>query len=420
MLDFDGARVRPLWALPVRLASALSVNAYVRCAYRIRGWGTLPRYDSPALIISNHQIDLDLMGVISEMGVRGGWKAPLFAAAAKLLHEPGFLALRVPWFAPLCRSANAGWLFGGMGLLPIENQIRTRSLARWAYAVQRLHGVLPLEEVFMPATLERYALAGLRTRDLFGARHFALAQQPARLSDLQPQHRREQFEITARGIEEDLARIERYVRKGATFYVTPEGEYSHDGAMLPFRGIWARLRGLAKNIYLAGISYDPFAPGRLSQLYRVVELQDRENVVSEIKAARPVTTSALLSAWLMRAPRQFSIEDAIGGTTSVFAELPSSLFVDPEFVCDRALHIERAIGNMERTGLLGRGRTRYMLNATRRHPAFPNVEDIVAFQASFLAESIEGAAALGLRTEARAQSGEIDYRATPSRLSMSR
>jgi hypothetical protein len=414
MLEFDGTRVRPLWALPVRLASAWSVHAYVRSAYRIRGWGTFPRYDAPALVISNHQIDLDLMGVISAMGVRGGWKAPLFFASAKLLYEPGFFAIRLPWLAPLVRNANLGWLFGGMGFLPIENQIRTRSLARWAYAVQRCHGVLPLEEVFTPRVIERFSLAGLRTRDLFTARYFKCAQQKVRLSDLLPVHRHEQFESTACGVDEDLARIENYLRNGASFYVTPEGEYSCDGAMLRFRAIWPRLEPFAKKIYLVGISYDPFAPGRLSQLYRIAELRDRGSVVAELKACRPVTASALLAAWLVRAPRQFSAEEAIRGVTALHEALPAALFVDPEFAHDSAGFVERALTRMERLRILCRAGLTYMLAQNRRHPAFPDVTDIVAFQARFLSESMEA-----VRPAVRVERGETAYLSTPSRAGIS-
>ncbi|HEY9179647.1 MAG TPA: hypothetical protein VIO32_02945, partial [Candidatus Baltobacteraceae bacterium] len=123
MLAFDGKLARPFWAMPVRLASAVTVNAYVRCAYRIRGWGELPAFGEPALVISNHQIDLDLMAIISTMGLRGGWRRPFFSASARLLFEPGFFAVRIPWLAPLFRAVNLGTLFGGMGLLPIENEI---------------------------------------------------------------------------------------------------------------------------------------------------------------------------------------------------------------------------------------------------------------------------------------------------------
>ena len=390
-LAFAGDRLRPRWAPPVRLASALAVQTYVRCAYRIRGWGDLPSYGEPALVVANHQIDVDLLAVLSAMALHGGWRSPLFAATAKLLYEPGFFAIRIPWLSPVCRRANLGPLFAAMGMLPIENQIRTRSLARWAFAVQRRQGVRALEEIFEPRVLERWNLHGVRTCDLFGPKYFAAAQRPVKLSDLRPEYRREQFEITAREIQQDLERMEARLRSGATLFVTPEGEYSRDGGMRGFRGIWERLAPLAKTVSLVAISYDPFAGRRLSQLYRVVPLDRRERVVRELKAARPVTMSALLCKWLERAPQNFTPRHAADGVDAVHRSLPAGLFVDPQFERAPGQRVGRALENMARLGILRREGTRYRRGERRRHPQFPNVRDIVAAQARFLDETVAAA-----------------------------
>lgn len=393
MVHFQGRRLPPLWAMPVRLASALTVNAYVHAAYRIRGWGALPRYGEATLVISNHQIDLDLMAIVSAMALRGGWRAPFFSASARLLYEPGFLAMRVPWLANLLRGVNLAWLFGGMGLLPIENELRARSLGRWAYSVQERHGAVPLEHIFRTDVIERHRLAGLRTADLFTKERFGLAQDVrVRLSDLLPPHRKEQLERTCAGVENDLHRIETLIRQGATFYVTPEGEYSRDGAMLPFRGIWPRLEPHAKRIYLAGISYDPFVGKRLSQLYRIVPLQDRQRVVEELKAARPVTVSAMLASWLANAaPKRFSAADAAAGVRAIAQSLPKRLFVDPEYEREGDARVARALGRMRELGIAGGAGDLIHLNPHRTHPQFPGVRDLVAFQARFLAETVEAA-----------------------------
>ena len=108
MIRLHGKSLLPLWGYPVRLASALAVSAYVRTAYRIRGWGDLPRYDGAALVISNHQTDRDLMAIISAMALQKGWRSPLFSAAARMLFEPGFLGMRVPWLAGVLHDANLG------------------------------------------------------------------------------------------------------------------------------------------------------------------------------------------------------------------------------------------------------------------------------------------------------------------------
>lgn len=391
MVHFEGKRLPPLWALPVRLASAMAVNAYVRTTYRIRGWGELPRYGEPSIVISNHQIDLDLMGVVTDMALHGGWNRPLFSASARLLYEPGFLAMRVPWLANVFHGVNLGWLFGGMGLLPIENELRTRSLGRWAYSVQERHGVLPLEEVFRNDVVQRHALRGLRTNDLFTRERFDLAQSvKVRLSDLLPAHRKEQLEITCRGVERDLDRIETLIRQGATFYVTPEGEYSRNGAMLPFRGIWQRLEAHAKQIYVAGISYDPFAGKRLSQLYRVVPLRDRSRAAEELKASRPVTVSAMLSSWLLSAaPQRFTLAHAIAGVRAIAQSLPRQIFVDPEYRTHGDALVLRALMRMHDLDIVSDPAELMHLNGTRRHPQFPDVEDIVAFQDRFFTETLQ-------------------------------
>lgn len=414
MLTYRGRRVTPVWALPVRFASAAAVNAYVRCAYRIRAWGALPSFHEPAIVISNHQIDLDLMGVMSAMGLRGGWCAPFLSVCAKMLHEPGFFAIRLPWLAPLFRNVNLGWLFGGMGLLPIENEIRTRSIARWAFAVERRHGSLPLEKVFTAQFIARHRLGGLRTGDVFAPRHFATAQRTlAKLSDLLPEHRKEQLESTSRGVEEDLNRIESCIRQGATFYVTPEGEYSRDGAMRRFRGIWPRIAPLAKTVYLIGISYDPFAGRRLSQLYRVVPLRDANRAVAELKAARPVTTSAMLCFWLSRNPGKFSADEAVQGVRALSAVLPGGVFLDPQFTADGERLAKNAIRRMIELRILSGSWNELQLNGARSHRQFPDVGDIVAFQSRFLEETLEAAASL--RHERTQIHGTIEITPMPSR-----
>jgi hypothetical protein len=313
----------PWWAPAARLASAVSVNAYVSAAYRIRGWGDFPAFDEPALIVSNHQIDLDLMAIISRIALAGGWNAPFFAAAAKLMHEPGFLGCRVPWLRSVLHDVSFSPLFHALGFLPIENQLRTRSLARWTFAVERRHGVTPLERIFCPSTIERHALNGLSSEDLFTRRYCEFAQRTtASISEVLQPHRDEQLRDTREGVRDDLARLESALRAGASVYVTPEGNYTRDGAMLRFRGIWERLAPHAKSIYIAAISYDPFVGRRLSQLYRFVRLRKRNDVISELRAARPVTVSAMLSAWLCAAKAPHTEQAALEGVTRIYDALP--------------------------------------------------------------------------------------------------
>jgi hypothetical protein len=307
------------------------------------------------------------------------------------MYEPGFMALRVPWLWRIVHNVNFGWLFEGLGLLPLENELQSRSVARWAWNVQRRHGVLPLREIFKPAALEQSGFADLTSQDLFSAQNFKKAQETyIRLSDLQVKYRKEAFDDMRENVERDLQRIETDLRRGATFFVTPEGEYTRDGAMLRFRGIWDRLAPIVNEIYLVAISYDPFVGRRLSQLYRILQLRDKNNVIAELQAARPVTASALISEWLATHDGPFSESQALATVEARLQSLPKELFVDPELRRNPRRLVTAALANLTRYGILVRDGDRFVLSRRRKHPHFPDVEDIVAFQATFFAQTLQG------------------------------
>jgi MFS family permease len=381
----------PWWAIPARIASGIVVGTYIRIAYRIRSWGKLPSSRGPTLIIGNHQLDIDLIPAFSVFILTGGWRTPVLSASARSMYEPGFMALRVPWLWRAMRNINLGWLFEGLGLLPLENELQSRSIARWSWTVQRKHDVLPLREIFKPAALERTGFEQLTTQQLFSAQNFQKAQETyVRLSDLQVRFRKEAFDDMREGVEADLQRIENDLRRGATFLVTPEGEYTRDGAMLRFRGIWDRLAPIVDEIYLLAISYDPFVGRRLRQLYRILGLRDKDNVVSELQAARPVTTSALLSEWLSVRSGPFGESEAMTAVTNRLESLPKELFVDPELRRNPQRLVAAAIRNLVEHGILVRDGNGFTLGEKRKHPHFPETEDIVAFQATFFAQTLQG------------------------------
>jgi MFS family permease len=381
----------PWWGVPLRLASAILMSTYVHIAYRIRSWGFISRNRGPSLLIGNHQIDLDLMPIISRCVLTGGWRSPVLTASAKLMFEPGFMALRVPWLWRTMKSVNLGWLFEGMGMLPLENELQSRSIGRWAWGAQRRHGVLPLEEIFKPAALDKTGFAGLNTDDLFLAQYFKKAQETyMRLSDLNVQYRKEAFDDMKEGVERDLQRIENALRRGATFLVTPEGEYTTTGLMLPFRGIWDRLLPVVRHVFIAGISYDPFVGKRLAQYYRITQAADTAHVIDELKASRPVTTSALLAEWLSSRSGAFSESEAAGAVEARVKSLPRALFLEPRLARNPRKMVRIAIRRLCELQILEHSDERYMLSAKRTHPNFPDVEDIIAFQARFFGETLQG------------------------------
>ena len=385
-----GARpVIPWWGIPLRIAAALAVAAYTHAAYRIRSWGKLPVERRSALVVSNHQTEIDLMAPFADFILRGGFRSPVFSASAKSLYEPGFMALRIPWLWRVFANVNLGWLFTALGLMQLENELQARSLARWAWAVQRRHGVLPLAAIFKPETVERLNVGELTTADLRRAQYFRFTHQTrVRLSELNVPYRREIFDETRAAIEEDLSRMEAALRRGATAYITPEGEYSKDGAMLPFRGLWDRLSPSAQRVFVAAISYDPFVGRKLSELYRVKEVSDKENIVAELAAARPVTVSALTAEWLSRQRGDFSPQEISTGVATRLDTLPAELFIDPELARNPQMQISKALARMAELGILRRHGERYQLSERRVHPAFAGVEDVIAFQARLLTETI--------------------------------
>jgi len=381
----------PWWGTPFRLATGVTVWSYVHVAYRVRMWGRLPRRRRAMLVISNHQNDLDLMAFNALGLLISDRRSPFLAATAKLLFEPGFMAVRIPWLWRVLRRLNMRWFFLAIGLLPIENELQSRSIARWAWSVESLHGRLQLEQIFKEPVIERYGLRGLTTRDLFQARHFRTAQDVyVRITELQPLYGKEQIEVSRRGVAEDLDRFEDAVRRGATLYVTPEGGYTVTGAALPFRGIWKRLEPLAQEIYIAAISYDPFAP-KFSQLYRVVPLRRREDASDELRAARPVTVSALLSAWMIGQEASFTETQAVSAVRASLEKVPQTAFVDPDLAQSPEVCTRRAIAALLNLGILNRTEHGFTLGVKRKHPNYPMVEDIVDFQAQFIGETLAAA-----------------------------
>jgi MFS family permease len=379
-----------LYGWPARTAAAWSNAIYTSIAYRIRWWGKIPKRHGPTLVIANHQHDLESMSIVGRIYVQTEHRHPVFTACARRMYEPGFLAIRLPWLRAFLRPVNAGPLFVMLGMLPLENELGSREISSLAYSIQRRHGTLPLSAIFTDRVAGEFP-PGTTTRELLRPRFFEQARTVVKLSALREPYRREVLDETRALLSEDLARMQDAVRRGAIFYLTPEGNYSRDGRIGPMRGAIERLAPLA-SLYVAGVSYDAFAPGRLSMLYRLLPLEDRAHLRETLAAVRPVATSHLLSAWLDGRNGDFTESDALAAVREQLAGLPPALFVDPELRADPDRATRRALAGMTRLGILVRSADRYELQPVRRHPQFPYVDDIVAYFARFHAETLENAA----------------------------
>ncbi|MGA9273647.1 MAG: MFS transporter [Candidatus Cybelea sp.] len=392
--------ISSLWSWPLRFVAVVTNFTYDHLAYRVRGWGSIPRQRGSTLIVANHQHDLESMTIVSTTTVQSGpWRHPIFTASSRRMYEPGFFAVRIPWLRFFLRRVNAGPLFTSLGMLPIENELSSRVIAAFAWSVQRRHGPLPLQEVFDERTAALFA-DGTKTSDLWKREHFARAQSIVKVASLREPYRRETLDETRANIETDLRLMEHVVSSGGSFYLTPEGKYSIDGRIGPMRGAVERLAPLA-TIYLVGVSYDPFVARRLSMLYRVALLEDdhasavprMSRMTKRLAAIRPVTASQLLSTWLQRnADRSFTADDASAGVEAMLAELPAELFVDPELRRKPRAMVRAALPLMTQWQILQCEGNRYRLTARRRHPQFPFVQDIIAYHARFLDETLENVA----------------------------
>jgi MFS family permease len=359
---------------------------------RVRQWGRLPRGRGPTLLIANHQHEDESEIVVERTFLQGPWR-PAFTASSRRMYEPGFFATRMPWLAPVMRDVNAGPLFVALGMLPLENELAVRPLRSLAYAVHARHGDVPADAVFRDEA--RAPLPGARRlSDLLAPAAFAASDTRVRVSYMREPFRGELLADVRAGIAEDVGRIADVVRRGATFFVTPEGFYSTDGRMRPLKGIVERLVPLAR-VWFAAIAFDPFRGRRLSLLYRIVEPEDPRDLATSLAAARPVTTSALLAQWLLAVDLPFSDDEACDGIVRLRDALPRGAFVDPELARDPRRCVDEALARMTRRELLLAGSGRRRIGERRGDARFPGVTDIVAFQATFLGETVAALRRLG-------------------------
>lgn len=368
-----------IWSLPLRFVVITGNAAYVHIAYRVRGWGEFPARRGPTLVVANHQHDLESPALVSTLSAtRRAWREPIFSATSRRMYEPGFLAIRL--HAPFLRGYNASGIFRGLGLLPIENELGSRTIASLAWSAGRRHGPLPLSELFEESVASTFPPA-TTTADLWKRENFAHGQRYVRLGSLREPYRREELDATRTTLEEDVARMVHVVESGGTFFITPEGHYTTTGALLPMHGLLDKLAPISQ-IYLVGVSYDVFVGRRLSMLYHIVRLEDRALLRDTLAAIRPVTVSQLLASYLHGREDQTDETAAVAAIERRLAELPRELFVDPELRSNPRAMARKALAGLRRLG------------GGRLHPQFPGVTDMIAYQATFFAETLGGLEAL--------------------------
>jgi len=376
----------------------LSTNArqlYLPWKIRIRQWGVLPNPRGPTVLITNHQ-HVDEGEIVYSRTFLRHTHIPIVAVNSRRTFETGFFAARVPWSAPLTRRLNPTALWLAFGLLPIENHLHSRALISLAEEFRRAHGDLPLSAILPDDVVEKLGLAGCSLADLWQPEHFMQAQAFVKLSNLKAPYRREALETFRATMNADIAAVVERVRAGATFYVTPEGDFSRDGTMHPMRnGLTDAVLPVAEP-WLCAIAYDPFRGRRLSMLYRIVRPARPEDLGASLAAARAITTTALVAAFLSGADGPFYAAAARESVHAQLAALPANVFVDPELQRDPDGAVTEALTVLVRLGTLAADGPRYVLTDRRTDARFPHIADMVTYQRNMLAETLSSAGRLAV------------------------
>lgn len=376
-------------ALLVGLATVIR-QPLITLHLRVRQWGRLPFRHRGVVLVANHQHEDESELIVQRAMLQTG--RTLYTASSRRMYEPGFFALRMPWLG-FMRTVNAGPLFGALGMLPLENELSARPLRSVTQDVYARHGDLPLDVVFRPEALTTAPPGAATLADLLVPSFFVAGDVRVRLAYVREPYRRELLDALRANVDADVARIVGVVERGGSFFVTPEGFYSTDGRMRPLKGIVEHLLPVG-DVWLAAIAFDPFRGRRLSMLYRQLRYDRRGELATALAAARPVTTSALLAAWLLAVDLPFDAREAVDGVMRLRDALPPNAFVDPELRAGADACVREALAVMTERGLLLGDGTRYALGARGGDPRFPGVTDIVAYHATFLGETVAALRAL--------------------------
>jgi len=375
---------------PNRLLMGLAIGVrqlYLPLKQRVRQWGGLPADRGPTVLITNHQHVNEGEIVISRIFLTQPWK-PLVMVNSRRTFETGFFAARLPWTAPFTRHLNPTAMWECFSILPVENHLFSRTLLSLAEEIRAQHGDLALEAILPDDRVTALGLAGRRLGDLWAMPNFFKAQQTVKIAYLRDPYKREALEHFRATSKADVDRIVATIRDGATFYVTPEGDFSRDGrmhrmrngivdAVLPFAAPW-----------LCAIAYDPFRGKRLGMLYRIVRLSDPEQLTESLGAARPITTSALLADALLEHATPITAATATASVAARLRALPANVFVDPELQRDVAGAVDDAFGNLLRRGTLRREGDGFALTDQRGDLRFPHIADMLTYQRAMLEETL--------------------------------
>lgn len=399
-----------MWMVALRLFILAGLSIFVRSRHRVRVWGSVPDRGMATLILANHQHDLDGLVVPALLNTNRPRLHPVYCVASQRLFEPGFFSVRLSGrFRAYLRRLNLGWMFTGMGVLPLENQPLSRPDASLGYEIQSVFGNLRLEDIFTNEALSRYRLRrGAHLRALWSRANAQTALKEGTLRNLKPKFRsfireRERFVIEHQT--NDLVAL---LARGETLFLLPEGRYSRDGHMAPLRDSLGWLLPFTSRVYLFAVSYDLFRSQRPDFLARIVPFEHRAQkaasispaVASALQAARPVTFTQLFSHWVTGrrtasdwgAGKPFTAKEVHGAISQLLKQLPKSVFVDPDLRHELHTVVRSALSNLKRLGLVRAEHGVFWLREPFTSAHFPGVKDVMEYHASMLQETITAAA----------------------------
>ncbi|MFY9860395.1 MAG: hypothetical protein WBD57_08160 [Candidatus Cybelea sp.] len=380
--------MKPNWTL--RATAYCVRQGYLFFKIRVRHWGNLPAERGSTVLITNHQHEIEGEMVTARTFLRDPWK-PLAMCNSRRTFETGFIAMELPWTAWFTRGVNLSGLWAAFSVLPIENHLFSRPLISLGEELRAAHGDLALETILPSETLEPLGLEGSMLSDLWKPADFMRARAWVKVANLKQPYRREVLENLRAATQRDVASIVECVRAGATFYVTPEGDFSRDGRMHPMRGGIVEALSPFAELWLCAVAYDPFRGRRLSMLYRVLRYTGATDIGTSLAGARPVTTSALLATFLLEGSETFVLGDAVRAVRERLDSLPGYVFVDPELRRAPSAAVGEALATLRKRGTLVADDGRYRLTSHRTDARFPHVPDMVAFQRNMLDETLESA-----------------------------
>lgn len=400
------SRVLPPWNRALSVFVATLVMGWIRTLYRVQIWGHLPKDRGATLVVGNHGHNLEGMVFPAHLLLSGGTDHPVYSAGSVRIFEPGFLATRMPLLLSWALTrVDIGPVVSALGVLPIENQPRVRPLLSFAQAVMEAHGSIPLEEAFSSKTLKAVSLRAGReiSRERLG-RLFSSGLRPAAsmeisLHEVLDPYRTELRQGLRKEIEGQLSELATALHRGGTIYLTPEGRMTPDGTMARFRHALEHLLPLAADLYIGASAYDALGPGRLAMFVRILRPADPGDLRTSLAAARPVTPSQLVATVLVDQTAPVSEERLSEAALTLMDELPPSAFVVPTLQKDAPEAVAATITAMKRRYQILGTDEGYLYQPAMGDIRFPEVPDMVVYQARSFQETREALLRLGEKAQ---------------------